>query len=140
MRQVASVLSRWPLDWNLGLRSLSGLPSRCWPVRGQSHPNPTHPRGSTAEALEPGGSKPPRLLHSTLPQQASGGKFTGNFLNCFLFCFMKYLSKCLHIALLRNGGRKIAIKVLSSDLFRPLSCSILHKKSVHVLDVGGSTW
>lgn len=50
---------------------------------------------------------------------------------------MKYLSKCLQIALLRDGGRKIAIKVLSSDLFRPLSCSILHKKSVHVLDEGG---
>lgn len=58
--------------------------------------------------------------------------------NCFLSCFMKYFSKCLHIALLRAGGRKTAIKVLSSDLLRPLSCSILHKKSAHVLTVEGA--
>lgn len=51
---------------------------------------------------------------------------------------MKYFSKCLHIALLRAGGRKIAIKVLSSNLFRPLSCSILHKKSARVLNVEGA--
>lgn len=65
-------------------------------------------------------------------------KCAQNLANCFLSCFMKYFSKCLHIALLRAGGRKIAIKVLSSDLFRPLSCSILHKKSACVLTVEGA--
>ena len=65
-------------------------------------------------------------------------KCAQNLVNWFLSCFMKYFSKCLHIALLRAGGRKIAIKVLSSDLFRPLSCSILHKKSARVLNVEGA--
>lgn len=112
------------------------------PGSGQSCPISMHPRGSTVKPPSQANQRHPvSVLHSsTLPPQGSTGKFTRNFLNCFLFCFMKYFSKCLHIALLRNGGRKIAIKVLSSDLFRPLSCSILHKKSVHVLDVGGSTW
>lgn len=65
-------------------------------------------------------------------------KCAQNLVSWFLSCFMKYFSKCLHIALLRAGGRKIAIKVLSSNLFRPLSCSILHKKSARVLNVEGA--
>lgn len=61
-----------------------------------------------------------------------------NFVNRCLFRFVKYFPKCLRMTLLRDGGRKIAIKVLSPDLFRPLSCSILHKKSVSVLNVEGA--
>lgn len=47
--------------------------------------------------------------------------------NCRLPRFVKRSPKCLRIALPRAAGSEVAIKSLSSDLFRPLSRSLLHK-------------
>lgn len=50
-----------------------------------------------------------------------------NSVNCRLSRFMRCFSKCLRMTLRRDGGRKIAIKVLSSDLFGPSSCPTWQK-------------
>lgn len=133
-----AVVAPWTLDVRMGMRNQESGGQRrtvgasAGAPLGQPGPlRASSPRPSLQGPGAPGGSgtrwgRGCPLLLGTRVRRA---------LNCSLACRMKRFPKRLHTTLLRDGGRKTAIKALSSDWLRPLSCSILHEESVRVLNV-----
>lgn len=94
-------------------RDLPGWPDADGGCQGWGAPSSASPRG-----LGPGDARPPPWRVQSL--RAELGELPPPR-------FVKRSPKCLRIAPLRPAGSAMAIKSLSSDSFRPLSCSLSHK-------------
>lgn len=94
-------------------RDPPGWPDADGGCQGWGAPSSASPRG-----LGPGDARPPPWRVQSL--RAELGELPPPR-------FVKRSPKCLRIAPLRPAGSAMAIKSLSSDSFRPLSCSLSHK-------------
>lgn len=94
-------------------RDPPGWPDADGGCQGWGAPSSASPRG-----LGPGDARPPPWRVQSL--RAELGELPPPR-------FVKRSPKCLRIAPLRPAGSAMAIKSLSSDSFKPLSCSLSHK-------------